>query len=563
MSFKMSNGVSNFPQICAEKSYYVDKTGFLETFLQNHFQVSLFLRPRRFGKSLHMSMLDSFFDCTRHDGEKLFAPYKIFQNKELCSQWMNKYPVLFLNLKLINDNTFESTITRLGWEIRNMLLTRYAYLVTSEHVHTTDKKLFEEILEGRYRRDVLENILRILCNALYAHHREKVIILIDEYDVPLSKATSKKFYKNMASFISFMFSSVLKDNTYLQFAILTGCLRLARSSMFTDLNNFKSYDISDTIYNTAFGFTPTEVQEICRLAHANSKYDLIRLWYDGYRFGNGQSIYNPWDICNFINDLDINPSASPQMYWDESGSTDFVREFLEEADSDNRTVLSHLVCGGSIIVNMNESLNYANYRDKVENVWTLLYHTGYLTRADVQESGEDVATLTIPNREVRKIFQRRIEDWLGSAAQGTAADERRQMLDALVHKEPERFASLLSKCMMESISYHNYNEIFYQAYLAGLIRFPQYMVCLEREAGEGRLDILVKSTFDKSLAMVLEIKKAHKTGKLAEAVEQALGQIEQNSYDFGLRAEGYKRIVHWGIAFCGKHCLAGVRESAD
>ena len=563
MSFKMSNGVSNFPQLRAENSYYVDKTSFLDTFLQNHFQVSLFLRPRRFGKSLHMSMLDSFFDCTRNDGEDLFAPYAIFQNRELCSQWMNKYPVLFLNLKLVSGNTFESTITSLGWEMRNMLLTRYAYLVTSNRVHDTDKKLFAEILEGKFRRDVLQNIPRILCNALYAHHGNKVIVLIDEYDVPLSKANSKDFYKEMASFIGFMFSSVLKDNNYLQFAILTGCLRLAKSSMFTDLNNFKSYDIADTIYNTAFGFTPSEVQEICRLAQADNKYELIRQWYDGYHFGEGQSIYNPWDICNYINDLDINPSASPRMYWDESGCTDFVREFLEEADSDNRAALSHLVSGGSIVVSMSESLNYANYRDRTENIWALLYHTGYLTKADVQESGEDVATLTIPNREVKRFFQRRIEDWLGSAAKRRAPDERRQMLDALVHKEPDRFASILSKCMMESIIYHNYNENFYQAYLAGLIRFPQYMVCLEREAGEGRLDILVKSTFDKSLAMVLEIKKTRKTGKLEDAVGQALGQIEKNSYDFGLRAEGYKRILHWGIAFSGKHCLAGVRESAD
>lgn len=364
-------------------------------------------------------MLDSFFDCMRDDGEELFAPYAIFQNRELCSQWMNKYPVLFLNLKPVSGNTFESAITSLGLEVRNMLATRYFYLVASNRGHDADKRLFAQILDGAFKPDVVQNMPRLLCNALYAHHGKNVIVLLDDYDVPLPNATSKGFYREMASFMDYMLSSVLKDNTSLQFAILMGFLRPAQSSVFTGFNNFKSFDSANAIYNTAFGCTPSEVRKLCRLAHADNRYDLIEQWYGGYRFGDGPSLCNPRDICNYLNALGLNPSASPevycQMYPDESGCTDFVREVLEGADSDTIAALAHLASGESMVVSMNDSLNCANYRERPENVWPLLYHTGYLTRVDVRESGEEYATLTIPNRKVGRILQR----WLASLSGST------------------------------------------------------------------------------------------------------------------------------------------------
>ena len=412
MSCKMPNGVSNFPEIRADNACYVDKTAFLDTFLQNHFQVSLFLRPPGFGKSLLLSMLDSFFDCTRSDGEELFAPYAIFQNRELCSQWMNNYPVLFLNLKPVSGNTLESAVTSLGLEVRNMLLTRYSCLLTSNRIHTADKRLFAEILDGTFRPDVVQNMPRLLCNALYAHHGKNVIVLMDDLDAPLANATSKGW--KMASFMDHMLSSVLKDNPSLQFAILMGLLRPAQSSMFTGFNNFKSFDSANSVYNTAFGFTPSEVRELCRLVHADSKYDVIDQWYGGYRFGDGESLCNPRDICNYINDLGLNPCASPQIYLDENGCTDIVREVLKGADSDTIAALAHLASGGSMVVSMNSSLNCANCRDRPENIWPLLYHTGYLTRADVREIGEEYATLTNPNQKIGRILQLLLESLPGS-----------------------------------------------------------------------------------------------------------------------------------------------------
>ena len=546
-------GIENFKELQAENFYYVDKTGLIREFLNHLAEVSLFTRPRRFGKSLNMSMLKNFFELGGNHA--YFGKLEISKETALCEMYMGKFPVILVSLKGANAGTYEKACA-MAVQIINGEARRFQYLLDSGNLTTYDKQAFVSLLQPDMSEAVLCSSLKILSELLEKHHGRKVVLLIDEYDVPLAKAFERGYYDQMVIMIRNMFEHALKSNDSLKFAVLTGCMRISKESIFTGLNNLKVLSVADVQFEEYFGFTGREVEEMLEYYGLSDHYDEIREWYDGYQFGNAR-VYCPWDVINYCDALRTDPEAKPKNYWSNTSGNEAVRRFIRESDSGTaRREIEKLVAGEVITKEIHQELTYRDMYDSIENLWSILFTTGYLTQRGKPEG--DSFRLAIPNVEIRKIFTTQIMELFREDVPKNG-EALRNFCEALKNGETEQVEKLLGEYLRRTISIRDtfvkkqLKENFYHGILVGILGFwDTWGVSSNKETGDGYSDILAESD-DGSLGIVLEIKYAE-DGNLEEACRKALEQIESRRYEEELLDEGIERILKYGIAFYKKRC---------
>ena len=554
---KLPVGIDQFDKLIKSGFYYVDKTRLIEQLLQNWGEVNLFTRPRRFGKTLNMSMLKSFFEIGTD--KTLFDQLYIAANKELCEEYMGQYPVIFLSLKGVDGLNFEEAKSMLKITIRTEAQRHYE-LKKSEKVSEENRKLFNDILSGQDER--IEDSLRMLSQILFEHYGKKSIILIDEYDVPLDKAFQHGYYKEMVSLLRGLFGQALKTNEFLQFAVLTGCLRVSKESIFTGLNNFKVLSIADVRFDEQFGFTDEEVRKLLKDYDLEDYFSEAKEWYDGYHFGNAD-IYCPWDVINYVEHLRYDPEAEPEAFWINSSGNDLVKRFVAKADQTTKDEIEQLIAGDVIEKKIRQDLTYDEIDQSIDNLWSVLFTTGYLTQTGRAERG--IYKLMIPNKEVREVFIDQIQQWFDqtivndedrmssfyqSFAQGKAKDVQDQLTSILA----ETISILDTKARNEE------KENFYHGMMLGLLRNRRnWIVRSNVESGEGFVDILIKPE-DPDEGILIELKYSKTFDGLEKACERAMEQIKDRRYDEALREEGRCHILAYGIAFCKKRCKVVVQK---
>ena len=553
---KLPVGIENFEQLRREDFYYVDKTGLIRDLLNNWGSVNLFTRPRRFGKTLNMSMLKHFFEIGAD--RTLFDGLAISKETALCEKYMGKYPVVFVSLKGVDGLTFEDAYGMLRRILRSEI-SRFGFLMQSERITEDDKRPFERFLKEQDTMDDVQESLKMLSSLLYQHYDQKVILLIDEYDVPLDKAFQHGYYKGMVALIRSMFGQALKTNDYLQFAVLTGCLRVSKESIFTGLNNLKVHSISDVKYDEYFGFTDQEVGEMLAYYGLENHHDETCEWYDGYRFG-GQDVYCPWDVINFCDDLRSDPQAEPKSYWLNTSGNDMVRSLIDKTKSGTtRMEVEELIAGNTITKQLNEQLTHNEINSSVNNIWSLLYMTGYLTAAQRPSGGR--YTLRIPNHEVRQIFKSQVMEWFNDKAIAEA-DQLTDLYAAFEKGDTETITSYLNKQLIATVSYYDAQESFYHGFLLALLNTcASWQVSSNVETGTGRSDIIVERE-DGVLGFVVEVKDVKDRNKLEAACGAAMRQIEEKDYTAVLRRYGVEEIWAYGIAFCEKRCKVAAKRMA-
>ena len=556
-TLKLPVGIENFEEIRKLGFYYIDKTRLIEQLLQGWGKVTLFTRPRRFGKTLNMSMLKSFFEIGMD--KSLFDGLYISGNKVLCDEHMGKYPVIFLSFKGVDGLDF-ITARRMLCAILKDELDRHYYLKTSDVLTDEDRILFTKMLHGQ--DDNIEDSIRMLSKLLYKHYGQKVVILIDEYDVPLDKAFQNGYYKEMVSLIRGLFGQALKTNEFLQFAVLTGCLRVSKESIFTGLNNFEINSIVDIDHDEQFGFTDDEVMKLLSDYDRSERYHDAKEWYDGYHFGNAD-IYCPWDVINFAKKLVSDPSARPSAFWINSSGNDMVKRFVDKADQTTRDEIEKLVAGGFVEKQLRLDLTYDEIDNTIDNLWSVLFTTGYLTKigeVKVPDSESYAYRLVIPNKEVREVFILQIQEWF-KAVVAKDDDTMKLLSRAILDKDEKQIARQLNIVMSRMISIldtkasDDMKENFYHGLLLGLLRGsnPGWLIKSNRESGDGFSDILIKPE-DPDAGIVIEVKYAKEMKNLDAACEAAMTQIKEKRYDEALRDEGRCDILAYGIAFCRKRC---------
>ena len=553
---KLPVGIENFEDIRRSGFYYIDKTMLIEQTLNNWSKVTLFTRPRRFGKTLGMSMLRSFFEIGTD--KSLFDGLYISQNKSLCDEHMGKYPVIFLTLKGVEGLTFAKAKSMLS-EIIKDEADRHYILNSSEALTSIDKEAFMKILTGNEKN--IENSLKTLSRLLYKHYGKKVVILIDEYDVPLDKAYQNGYYHEMVSLIRGLFGQALKTNDYLQFAILTGCLRISKESIFTGLNNFEVVSIMDSMYDECFGFTDKEVQEILKYFNLSEHYTDVREWYDGYHFGN-TDIYCPWDVIRYCKSLCADPMAKPQDFWSNSSGNALVRRFIDKADVQTKDEIERLIAGEYIEKELSQELTYDEIDKSIANLWSVLFTTGYLTKQGVTDDGK--VRLSIPNREIKNLFIKKIREWFSDT---TANDGKtlEQFCNAFVDKDTEKIEELFGDYLWNTISIRDTavakdkKENFYHGILLGLLGYKaSWLIKSNTESGTGYSDILVEVPNNRT-GIVIELKYAE-NGDMDAACDEALKQIEEKSYVDKLKQDGMRNFIKYGIACFKKDCKVVVSE---
>ena len=556
-TLKLPVGIENFEEIRKLGFYYIDKTRLIEQLLQGWGKVTLFTRPRRFGKTLNMSMLKSFFE--KGTDKALFEGLYISGNKELCDEHMGKYPVIFLSFKGVDGLDF-TTARRMLCAILKDELDRHYYLKTSDVLTDEDRTLFTKMLHGQ--DDNIEDSIRMLSKLLYKHYGQKVVILIDEYDVPLDKAFQNGYYKEMVSLIRGLFGQALKTNEFLQFAVLTGCLRVSKESIFTGLNNFEINSIVDIDHDEQFGFTDDEVMKLLLDYDRSERYPDAKEWYDGYHFGNAD-IYCPWDVINFAKKLVSDPSARPSAFWINSSGNDMVKRFVDKADQTTRDEIEKLVAGGFVEKQLRLDLTYDEIDNTIDNLWSVLFTTGYLTKigeVKVPDSESYAYKLVIPNKEVREVFILQIQEWF-KAVVANDDDTMKLLSKAILDKDEKQITRQLNIVMSRMISILDtkepdaMKENFYHGLLLGLLRGsnPDWLIKSNRESGDGFSDILIEPE-DPDAGIVIEVKYAKEMKELDAACETAMAQIKNKRYDEALRDEGRCDILAYGIAFCRKRC---------
>ena len=556
-TLKLPVGIENFEEIRKLGFYYIDKTRLIEQLLQGWGKVTLFTRPRRFGKTLNMSMLKSFFEIGTD--KTLFDGLYISDNKELCDDHMGKYPVIFLSLKGVEGLEFASA-KRMLCTIIDREIDRHYYLKTSDVLTDEDRTLFTKMLHGQ--DDNIEDRIRMLSQLLYKHYGQKVVILIDEYDVPLDKAFQNGYYKEMVSLIRGLFGQALKTNEFLQFAVLTGCLRVSKESIFTGLNNFEINSIVDIDHDEQFGFTDDEVMKLLLDYDRSERYPDAKEWYDGYHFGNAD-IYCPWDVINFAKKLVSDPSARPSAFWINSSGNDMVKRFVDKADQTTRDEIEKLVAGGFVEKQLRLDLTYDEIDNTIDNLWSVLFTTGYLTKigeVKVPDSESYAYKLVIPNKEVREVFILQIQEWF-KAVVANDDDTMKLLSKAILDKDEKQITRQLNIVMSRMISILDtkepdaMKENFYHDLLLGLLRGsnPDWLIKSNRESGDGFSDILIEPE-DPDAGIVIEVKYAKEMKELDAACETAMAQIKNKRYDEALRDEGRCDILAYGIAFCRKRC---------
>ena len=545
---KIPVGISDFAKIRNYDYYYVDKTGLIADLLEKETaEVTLITRPRRFGKTMGMSMLANFFDI-RRDSQAMFEGLEIAQNTALCREWMNRWPVLFLSFKRVDGLDFGSAYEMLCTVIAEVCVT-HGYLQESARVAQYDKNLLKRIEAGTATQVELKNSFVTLTRAMAAHYGKPVILLLDEYDVPIAKASANGYYAEMLEIIRGMLSTALKDNDAMRFAVITGCLRIAKESIFTGTNNFVSDTISSSHLNEYFGFTQEEVDQILIDADQTDHAEDVKAWYDGYHFGE-LDVYCPWDVMNYLRDLQRNPKAKPASYWKNTSDNAIIRSFIDYSGPSISKKLELLLSGGYIVQTIEEDLTYDYLHSSEDNLWSILYLTGYLTRVREIPASDGALALTIPNAEVKEIFRSTIQKWFKDSSQTW---NRQAMFQALWAGDSETLTKEIGKLLRKTISYHDYKEDFYHAFLAGILASFHYSVESNREHGEGRSDIVVYDE-ENSRVVIFEAKVAKSLDELPKACDAALHQIEARQYAEDFRDE-YDEILCYGIAFYKKRCL--------
>ena len=563
-TLKLPVGIDDFRKLRESHFYYVDKTRLIEQLLLNWSEVTLFTRPRRFGKTLNMSMFKSFFDIGTD--KALFDGLYISGNKELCDEYMGKYPVIFLSLKGVEGSSFDDARYMIT-ELIGKEAERFRFLERSETLSENDKDRYRAIIsqcDGKYMMDaqLLVSSLQSLSQLLCTHYGKKTIILIDEYDVPLDKAFQNGYYKEMVSLIRGLFGQALKTNEFLQFAVLTGCLRISKESIFTGLNNFKVMSITDSRFDEQFGFTDIEVKKLLSDYGMDSHFDEVKEWYDGYHFGRAD-VYCPWDVINHADHLRDDSDAKPQTYWINSSGNSLVRRLINRADSSTKDEIERLIAGEAIEKVIRQDLTYDEIENSIDNIWSVLFTTGYLTKigeAKLPDSESYAYMLVIPNKEVREVFVLQIQEWF-KAVVANDNDTMKLLSKAILDKDEAILARQLNIVMGRMISIldtkapDDMKENFYHGLLLGLLRGsnPDWLIKSNRESGDGFSDILIKPE-NPDLGIVIEVKYAKEFKGLDAACGAAMAQIKQKRYDETLRDEGRCDILAYGIAFCRKRC---------
>lgn len=542
-------GISDFRKIRQDGYYYIDKTGLIADILEKSAEVTLITRPRRFGKTLGMSMLENFFDI-RKDSRVLFDGLVIAKNRELCGKWMNQYPTIFISFRQVDGLTFSDAYGQLVYEI-GLLYREHDELLTSETLDEQEKSLFCRIRDRQAdRTDVLRSI-QLLIWMLNRHYHKKVILLIDEYDVPVAKANSNGYYKEMLDVMKGLMQA-LKDNENLQCAVITGCLKIAKESIFTGTNNFVSDTIMNSRFNEYFGFVQSEVNRLLEDADLSGRAESIRKWYDGYHFGDSD-VYCPWDVMNYLLELQQNPEAKPASYWKNTSDNAVIRSFIDYAGGNITKKLETLMAGGCIVQRVDENLTYDYLHSSEENLWSLLYLTGYLTKARESdydgELPEGTVALMIPNAEIREIFETTVIRWFDDSARKW---NRSALFDAVWGGDGEGITREMNALLRRTISYHDYREDFYHAFLAGIFTGAGYTVESNKEHGEGRSDVVVYDPVNARVA-VFEAKYVRTLENLERGCDAALRQIDEKMYAKEYE-DDYDEVLCYGIAFFKKRC---------
>ena len=557
-------GLDDFKKIRKNQFYYVDKTKLIEQLLQNWSKVNLFTRPRRFGKTLNMSMIKSFFEIGTD--KRLFDGLYISSKKEMCEEYMGKYPVIFLSLKGVEGLTFEEARDSLC-ELITSEVRRFKLLLNSDRLDDDEKDLYHELisLQDNQKSELgtkLKFSLKKLSELLHQYYGKKVIILIDEYDVPLDKAFQHGYYKEMVSLIRGLFGETLKTNEFLQFAVLTGCLRVSKESIFTGLNNFKIYAVDDVRYDEEFGFTNQEVTKLLADYNLQDHFQEAREWYDGYRFGNVE-IYCPWDVINYVFDLIDNPEAQPKSYWINSSGNDLVKRLIEKADTTTRDEIEQLIAGNAVEKRIRLDLTYDEIDQRIDNMWSVLFTTGYLTQTGSETDGR--YRLVIPNKEVREVFILQIREWFEQViANDRVSTEKinRGFLEGKTEDIQQELTLFLGETIsiLDTRARNDEKEIFYHGILLGILKNNSgWAVKSNRESGNGFADILIKPK-NPDTGIILELKYARSINDLDQACERALNQIKDRGYDQELREDGRNDILAYGIAFWKKRCRVVVEK---
>lgn len=560
IALKLPVGIEDFQEIRRLGFYYVDKTMLIEQLLAKWGKVNLFTRPRRFGKSLNMSMLRYFFDI--ETDKTLFDGLYISQNKQLCEEYMGKFPVIFLSLKGVDGLTFSEARFCLA-ELIESEARRFKFLMHSDNLDADDKAMYRDLL-SLHGADVaaisLRFALKKLSELLYKHYGQKTLILIDEYDVPLDKAFQHGYYREMVALIRGLFGETLKTNEFIQFAVLTGCLRVSKESIFTGLNNFKVLSITDARFDEQFGFTDAEVQQLLHVYNLEEHLAETKEWYDGYRFGE-VDVYCPWDVINHVDRLLGQPDAEPHAYWINTSGNELVKRFINKANKTTRDEIERLVSGESIEKHVRLELTYDEIDNGIDNLWSVLFTTGYLTQAGMTAQG--AYKLVIPNREIREVYKLQIQEWFKDAVLSNTEQLTACWL-AFKAGDAEVIEKYLNNMLSNSISVFDLKaaekENVYHTFLVGLLAGNSgWLVKSNVEAGEGFADIIVE-TEDADAGMILELKYAREAAGLAKACEKALAQIKERRYAEYLKNEGRNQMLFYGIAFYKKRCRVVVEK---
>lgn len=550
-------GISDFAEMIQKEFYYVDKTPMIKDLLDQKAKVTLFTRPRRFGKTLNISMLKYFFEDSRdwqgkrQDWSYLFKGLKIMDAGKQYSSYMGQYPVIYLTFKDSKRENFKRSYEEIVRIIAEEF-GRHGFVLKHPELAKKKEKYLEIIQEKGNQKDYETSIL-FLSQCLEIYYEKKPIILIDEYDVPLENSFACGFYDEMVNFIRVLFESGLKDNTSLEFAAITGCLRISKESIFTGLNNLNIVSIRSTNFDEYFGFKTDEVKKLCHYYNLDDKYETVKDWYNGYTFGQ-TNIYNPWSVIKYIYDTLPNRNWLPMSYWANTSSNNIVRTLIDNANDDDKTKIENLLAGGTIEVEIHEDITYDEIYDGGDNLWNFMFFTGYFRKIKEWMAEDTIyAEFALPNREIRYIFSQKIQKWFHDKLK---ARDMQPLYNAVLSKDCTIMEHELNDIFEETISYMDQNEAYYHGMVTGLFTgIKGYAALSNRESGNGRSDLLLKPIRRSKEAFVIEFKVTKDIDEMGAKAEEALQQIENKKYDMGLKNDGYKYISHYGIAFCGKECV--------
>lgn len=558
MKKRIPIGIEFYKRIVDDHYYYVDKTLLIKDLLEKGGQVNLFTRPRRFGKTLALTMIQTFFEDERDsfgnhlDTRHYFNDTAIEAAGETYMQHQGQYPVIFMTLKSAKQPTFADAY----WVMKNSIIQQFehfSFILDSKNLGTSEQTLYRKIMNDEAERSAYATSLAFLCNCLEKHFGKKAILLLDEYDVPLENAFYQGFYDEMSSFVRSLFESALKTNDSLAFAVITGCLRISRESIFTGLNNLTINSILSADYGEYFGFTPVEVERMLDYYQLDSKKEEARIWYDGYLFGNSE-VYNPWSIINYVREACADIHTLPKPYWSNTSSNQVVRDLIEQADVSTRQEIEKLINGACIEKPLHEDITYDSIHKNMDNLWNFLFFTGYLKKCGERLDQENIyTTLTIPNAEIRYIYRNTILSWFDDEI---GKKDFTRLYKAILEQDCETMGNIISEQLMETISFFDYAESYYHGFMAGLLKgMKGYLVQSNREGGLGRSDIILKEMKFRGKAFIMEYKIAQNFSEMNMLAQKALKQINSMSYEADLRNEGISDIIKYGICFCKKGCV--------